>query len=516
MAAPPIAIGDVLAGKYVIERAIGEGGMGIVFAARHRELEQRVAIKFLLPEFAEQGMAAERFRREARAAARMRGEHICRVLDVGTLDTGIPFMVMEYLEGRDLASELDRRGQLPVEEAVGYVLEACEALAEAHVAGIIHRDLKPANLFLETRADGSRRIKVLDFGVSKLLLSLSENGALTKTSSLVGSPLYMSPEQLDSAKDVDARTDVWALGVVLFELLTGNTPFRGETIPQLVAAVLQDAPVRFPQLAVPLPPGLAEVVSRTLAKQRDKRYASVAELAQALAPYAPPSARESISRISRLLGPRPSGADAGEPSVRVVTAGAMTPRADGDSRAGTAASGDRAAPVSGRKLVWAIAALVALVAATARFVSWRGAAARTAAAPSADAQPTGQGTQAAPSAPAQARAPDPEPGPAAQAAPIAPGAVLDATTAPPSAAQAIAPNAEVAPTPAKELAPASDLAPPTAAPARARPTPEPSAPRATRPRAEQSSSVAPPEAVPVEAPKPGHGQRDLSDFGGRR
>ena len=159
MAAPPIGIGDVVAGKYVIERAIGEGGMGVVYAARNRELEQRVAIKFLLPEFAEQGMAAERFRREARAAARLRGEHVCRVLDVGTMEAGVPFMVMEYLDGRDLASELDHRGQLPVEESVGYVLEACEALAEARVAGIIHRDLKPANLFLETRADGSRRVE---------------------------------------------------------------------------------------------------------------------------------------------------------------------------------------------------------------------------------------------------------------------------------------------------------------------------------------------------------------------
>jgi serine/threonine protein kinase len=302
MTSPPVGIGDVVAGKYVIEDTIGEGGMGVVFAARHNELERRVAIKFLLPEFAEQGMAAERFRREARAAARMRGEHVCRVLDVGTLETGVPFMVMELLEGRDLASELARRHRLPLEEAVAYVLEACEALAEAHVAGIIHRDLKPANLFLETRSDGSRRIKVLDFGVSKSLLALKDgNGELTKTSSLVGSPLYMSPEQLDSARDVDARADVWALGVVLFELLTGATPFQGDTIPQLVAAVLQETPVRMTDLPVPLPQAIIDILQRALAKQRERRYASVAELAQALAPFAMPNARLSAERVRRLM-----------------------------------------------------------------------------------------------------------------------------------------------------------------------------------------------------------------------
>ena len=468
--------------------------MGVVFAARHRELEQRVAIKFLLPEFAEQGMAAERFRREARAAARMRGEHVCRVLDVGTIESGIPFMVMEYLEGRDLASELDRRGQLPVEEAVGYLLEACEALAEAHVAGIIHRDLKPANLFLETRADGSRRVKVLDFGVSKLLLSLSEGaGALTKTSSLVGSPLYMSPEQLDSARDVDARTDVWALGVVLFELLTGSTPFRGETIPQLVAAVLQDAPVRLPPHAQPLPPGLEEVMCRALAKQRDKRYGSVAELAQALAPYAPSRARESVARISRLLSVR---AEASEPSVRVPTAGVVTPLRAGESRAQTAPSWDRPASSRGRKLVWVIAALVVVVAAAARFLSWR----NTPEAPAAEA------TEAARPAEGPAALPVPAAAPAQPAA-LAPGATLDANVEP----------AEQLPKESAIAAPAAAPSQPTAAP-RARP--EPSAARPAqegRPRpSEKPAVVPPPEPAPIAVPRPASSRGDLSDFGGRR
>ncbi|MET0387404.1 MAG: serine/threonine-protein kinase, partial [Polyangiales bacterium] len=347
MTTPPVGIGEVVAGKYVIEHTIGEGGMGVVFAARHGELDRRVAIKFLLPEFAEQGMAAERFRREARAAARMRGEHVCRVLDVGTHQTGVPFRVMEFLEGRDLASELARRGRLPIEEAVSYVLEACEALAEAHAAGIVHRDLKPANLFLETRTDGSRRVKVLDFGVSKSLLELKNgHGTLTRTSSLVGSPLYMSPEQLDSARDVDPRADVWALGVVLFELLTGSTPFHGETIAQLVAAVLMDAPVRMLELPVVLPQPLIEVLQLALAKQREKRYASVAELARGLAPFATPSARLSIDRVCRLLEGRPPSYDTDQPGSGRLSMQPITPVADGKSH-GT--SGAIAAARAGRR-----------------------------------------------------------------------------------------------------------------------------------------------------------------------
>ena len=180
---------------------------------------------------------------------------------------------------------------MPYQEAVGYVLQACEALAEAHAAGVIHRDLKPANLFLEACGDGSRRIKVLDFGVSKSLLDATPGlGALTKTANLVGSPLYMSPEQLDSAKDVDARTDVWALGIVLYELIAGRTPFRGESIPQLVTSVLHDAPGPLAQLQVVTPDGLEAVLHRTLQKARNDRYASVADLARALMPFAPPHA----------------------------------------------------------------------------------------------------------------------------------------------------------------------------------------------------------------------------------
>jgi len=212
MAAAALREGDLLAGKYRIDRVLGQGGMGLVLAAFHLELEQPVAVKVLHPELAERGDAAAPFRREARAAAKIKSEHVVRVLDVGTLDGGGAYMVMEYLEGNDLSEEMQRRGQLPVYETLDFMLQACEAVSEAHIAGIIHRDLKPANLFLSRRPDCSRVAKVLDFGISKSVVPGSTSDpSLTITSTIMGSPLYMSPEQMRSAKHVDARTDIWSL-----------------------------------------------------------------------------------------------------------------------------------------------------------------------------------------------------------------------------------------------------------------------------------------------------------------
>jgi serine/threonine protein kinase len=307
MAACPVSVGDLIADKYVVESVIGEGGMGVVVAARHLELDQRVAIKFLLPAIAEQELAAQRFRREARAAAKIRGEHVCRVLDVGSLEQGVPYMVMEYLDGCDLAQELTRRQRLPVEEVVDYVLQACEALAEAHSAGIVHRDLKPGNLFLAMSADGTRRIKVLDFGVSKFLMEFgSASPALTKTSSLVGSPIYMAPEQFDGSKRVDERTDIWALGIVLYELVTGTTPFEAETIAQLISSVLHAKPMPLAERGVFVPDGFEAIIEKALSKQSTDRFSSVSELAVALVPYGPTHASLRASRVSRLL-PAASG-----------------------------------------------------------------------------------------------------------------------------------------------------------------------------------------------------------------
>ena len=214
----PVQEGDVLAGKYRVEKVLGFGGMGVVVSAFRGDLEQRVAVKFLSEAAAERTDAAERFRREARAAAKIRSEHVARVLDVGTLDTGLPYMVMEFLEGNDISDELNQHPHgLPMVEAVDFMLQAIEALAEAHAAGVVHRDLKPGNIFLARRADGSRRVKVLDFGISKALSGTSvEELSLTKTAALIGSPLYMAPEQMRSAKDVDTRADIWSLGAMLY------------------------------------------------------------------------------------------------------------------------------------------------------------------------------------------------------------------------------------------------------------------------------------------------------------
>jgi serine/threonine protein kinase len=292
---------ETVAGKYLIGRTLGEGGMGVVVAARHLELDQMVAIKFLRPEIAEEGASAERFRREARAAVKIRSEHVCRVLDVGTLENGVPYLVMEYLEGCDLSDELARRGKIPVEEAVNYILQACEALAEAHAAGIVHRDLKPGNLFLEVRRDGTRGIKVLDFGVSKSIIDGPGQLRLTKTASLVGSPLYMSPEQLDAAKDVDARADIWALSTILFELIAGRTPFYAETIPQLVHAVMSGTPPPFSELGVAAPSDLEKAIFTSLSKRRSERHQTIADFARALAPSGPPHAIVSVLRTERVL-----------------------------------------------------------------------------------------------------------------------------------------------------------------------------------------------------------------------
>ena len=295
--------GDVLAGKFRIERVLGAGGMGVVVAAQHLQLEEKVAIKFLLPEALENPEAVARFLREAKAAIRIKSEHVVRVSDVGTLDSGAPYMVMEYLEGGDLAQWLQQRGALPIEQATEFVLQALEAIAEAHGLGIVHRDLKPANLFCSMRSDGLLSIKVLDFGISKVR-SLNATGsqmAMTAAASVMGSPFYMSPEQMRSSRDVDAGTDIWALGICLYELITGVTPFGGDTISEVCvkAATSQPPPMR--ELRPELPPELEGVILKCLAKDRNQRFRNVAELAAAILPFAPKRTRASVERISRII-----------------------------------------------------------------------------------------------------------------------------------------------------------------------------------------------------------------------
>ncbi len=294
----PVSVGDVVARKYRIDRVLGEGGMGVVVAATDTQLDRRVAIKFLLPEALGSPDIVARFSREARAAAKIRGEHVARIIDVGELDTGAPYMVMEYLEGSDLAERIRSDPAISPSDAARYVLQACEALAEAHAAGIVHRDLKPANLFLAQQPDHSVSVKVLDFGISKAPVG---TGGITSTQAVMGSPHYMSPEQLVSAKHVDPRSDVWSLGIVLYEVLVGSPPFTGDTMPEIVAKILQSPLPSLRALRPDAPAELEQVIARCTAKDPIARFGDVAELARALVAFAPDAAR-SAERATRILG----------------------------------------------------------------------------------------------------------------------------------------------------------------------------------------------------------------------
>jgi serine/threonine protein kinase len=295
--------GDVIAGKYQVEKILGRGGMGVVVAARHIQLDQKVALKFLLVEALYNAEAVGRFLREARAAVRIMSEHVARVIDVGTLDNGAPYMVMEYLDGGDLAGWLEQRGALPIEQAVEFILQACVAVAEAHALGIVHRDLKPANLFCVRRSDGQLSIKVLDFGISKVTGSggTGPGMSMTKTSALMGSPLYMSPEQMRSTKGVDSRTDIWALGVVLFELIAGRPPFVADSLMELGFQVASEPPPALRSFRPEVAAGLEAVIARCLEKDPPQRYRHVGELALALLPFAPKRAKSSVERISGII-----------------------------------------------------------------------------------------------------------------------------------------------------------------------------------------------------------------------
>jgi serine/threonine protein kinase len=295
--------GEVVGGKFVIERVLGVGGMGVVVAAHHNHLDKTVAIKFLRRDAAKDELAVHRFLREARAVTVLQSEHVVRVMDAGRLDDGLPYLVMEYLSGQDLDQVLAQRGQLPLEEAVEYLLQSMEAVADAHAAGIVHRDLKPSNLFLTARADGSALVKVLDFGISKAFDATGANQvSLTATSMTLGSPLYMSPEQVRSSKTVDSRTDVWALGIIAYELLAGVQPFEAETVTGLCAKIVADEPPPLRSIRPDVAPAFEAVILRCLEKNPAARYQTVMDLAAALRPFASPEGRASVARIGRTGG----------------------------------------------------------------------------------------------------------------------------------------------------------------------------------------------------------------------
>jgi serine/threonine-protein kinase len=273
--------GTVLLEKYRVESVLGRGGMGVVLRVTHLHLGEELALKILSPEAGGGPEVHARFLREAQSAVRLRGEHVARVGDVGVLPGGAPYMVMEYLRGGDLSGELARREALPPGEAVDYVLQVCEALAEAHALGIVHRDIKPSNLFLTRRPDGSPLVKVLDFGISKA--PIGGPGVLTRTDTVMGTPGYMSPEQMKASKDVDARSDIWALGIVLYECLNGRRPFDAETFSATVLRAATEPP---PPMDPRLARGLQAVILHCLEKDRTARFPSIAALAAALAPFA--------------------------------------------------------------------------------------------------------------------------------------------------------------------------------------------------------------------------------------
>ena len=298
----PLDVGDVLAKKYRLERLVGEGGTGVVVAARHLQLERDVAIKFLRTALASDEIRM-RFEREARAIGQIESEHVVLVLDVGALDDGhAPYMVMEYLEGRDLAKILKEDGPLSVEDSVDCMLQVCEALEGAHQQGIVHRDLKPANLFLTRRDDGGPHIKVVDFGISKILdPKMIDSGPkeMTKAFTVLGSPRYMAPEQLRNSKDVDGRADLWSLGAVLFQLLSGKPAFDADNNINVSLAVLTKEPPLLRTHAPHAPAELEAIVNKCLTKDRAGRFQTAGELADALRPFASDHTRESLARLEQ-------------------------------------------------------------------------------------------------------------------------------------------------------------------------------------------------------------------------
>lgn len=354
--------------------------MGVVAEAEHELLGQRVAIKLLRSD-RESWNAVARFMREARASARLRSEHVARTYDCGILEDGLPFLVLELLDGHDLKVVLRSRGPVPTSEAVDYALEAIAGLAEAHLAGIIHRDLKLSNLFLARRADGRDVIKVLDFGVSKLIETEADSGErdLTGTDTLLGSPRYMAPEQASTPGDVDARSDIWSVGVILYELVTGVRPIEGANLTEVLTNLLTGDIVPAHTHRSDIPLGLSETMQRCLQRDRTRRFRDVRDLADALEPFATERGRAAATSTRQLFEARAQAQPAAGGAV-VTTDGAeaITRHLEGRPPGGIA--GAAAEPISSdtatprpierhrRRWWWASAVPVAVAAGAAWFL----------------------------------------------------------------------------------------------------------------------------------------------------
>jgi serine/threonine-protein kinase len=380
----PVRPGEVVADKYIVERTLGVGGMGVVVAARDQVLDRFVAIKFLLPKLAGSETSVQRFVREARSATRVTSEHVVRLLEIDKLPSGTPFFVMEYLEGSDLRAYLREHGPLEPSQAVDYALQALQAVAEGHLKGIVHRDIKPGNLFLTTRADGSALIKVLDFGIAKTLEGdAAESTSLTSSDDVrLGSPAYMPPEQLQNPRDVDTRSDIWSLGATLYELLCGRPPFEGPGYLELASRILSSPPLPIRGQDTPngLPPGLEQVLLKCLQKERRLRYANAADLAAALAPFGSADARVSLSRVTGMWGSSHSSQHVLHDSASVATTLTVSVKS-GASRSSdkqqTSNIGPAPAPKRGRSwviLTTAVVLVAAVIGLSRRAPEARGAA----------------------------------------------------------------------------------------------------------------------------------------------
>jgi serine/threonine-protein kinase len=275
----------LFAGRYRVDSILGTGGMGIVYAATHVELRLPVAIKVVHPTLANSREARARFCIEARACAALRSPHTMRVYDAGELDTEECYVVMERLEGTNLDELLRSGGPVAAPVAVDYVLQTCAGLSEAHAIGLVHRDIKPENLFLAHYRCSPSLIKIMDFGIARWQGDELRGGRITNPSSSLGSPCYQSPEQMENACDVDERSDIWSLGLVLFELLTGQCPFEAESIQETCWKVLQGPRPSLRATRPDVDAGLEAVVQRCLELDRSKRFASVKQLAAALRPF---------------------------------------------------------------------------------------------------------------------------------------------------------------------------------------------------------------------------------------
>jgi eukaryotic-like serine/threonine-protein kinase len=345
------AVGTVMDDKYELVRVLGEGGMGKVFEGRHRAIGRRVAVKFLLPESARNPDIVRRFENEARAAGRLEHENIAAVFDFGRTASGLPYLVMEYLVGEDCATLLQRSAPLSVAHAVGLLLQVCRGLDVAHRNGIVHRDLKPANLFVTKRADRTDLVKILDFGIAKLR-SADAVGS-TATGAAMGTVPYMSPEQARGQKDLDHRSDVYALGVILYELLSRRRPHEGESALQIIYRILTTRPVPLDSLRGGLPPAVVAVVHRALAFDPGDRFPSVVELAEALVPFSDRPVAPFRSEVHR----------AGIPVTAVAPASEFTPVGTSPpvSRTASAPGGSFALPGGGRGKRWAAGAAALVV-----------------------------------------------------------------------------------------------------------------------------------------------------------